>query len=429
MKVKTIMLEHDTLDNVRSLCASDDTLLVVRPENKIVELCKSAIHKRLYQKVNVDAEYDAIRAYFAAMCQDEGYLQELDRTIDEVAHYLTQGMTIRMDYDSLINLVMSKFTALCARAVAAVCGCAFVDGTDLIVCDDESGVTSVNWDKTAELMHQHCDGMKCGAVSGGYGRSPLGYCLEIGRGGTELMASAMAYILKAECVEYYAHRNGIQGLRSMSYQEAALFLSSDEANEVHALALWYASKAGIDMYVKDIRNVALPGTCITASPVTHEDGVVTGVTSNCGLSLITIYGIGLMGSIGISSAIFGAISQKGINIRFISQSSVEYSISLAVSQANSSQAMEAIRELLAQPRYVAFRDVLCIDQQVGIVSVCGNRMRKVPGISGKVFSALGNEGISIIAASQGGEEMSISIVVSESEAERAVQAIRKAVMP
>ena len=67
---------------------------------------------------------------------------------------------------------------------------------------------------------------------------------------------------------------------------------------------------------------------------------------------------------------------------------------------------------------------MVLNQAVGIVTVFGSKMRNLPGTSGAVFAKLGEAGINIIASAQGGEELSISLVVSEADTDRAAQLLR-----
>ena len=92
--------------------------------------------------------------------------------------------------------------------------------------------------------------------------------------------------------------------------------------------------------------------------------------------------------------------------------------------SDSEKAVDAIKAMISKRQMLSFKDILVVGKEVCIVSVCGGRMRNVPGISGKVYTALGNAGISIIAASQGGEELSISIVVDASQKDAAVAALK-----
>jgi aspartokinase len=63
---------------------------------------------------------------------------------------------------------------------------------------------------------------------------------------------------------------------------------------------------------------------------------------------------------------------------------------------------------------------------IAIVAVVGDRMQGTPGIAGKVFAALGDSGVNVIAISQGSSERNVSMVVAEAEAAEAVRAIHRA---
>ena len=58
----------------------------------------------------------------------------------------------------------------------------------------------------------------------------------------------------------------------------------------------------------------------------------------------------------------------------------------------------------------------------------GAGMAGTPGIAGKLFSALGNEGINIVAIAQGSSECSISVVVGTDDVAMAVQEIHKLIV-
>ena len=70
-------------------------------------------------------------------------------------------------------------------------------------------------------------------------------------------------------------------------------------------------------------------------------------------------------------------------------------------------------------------DVMVVNREVAIITVYGSRMKNIPGVSGKVFSLLGNAGVNVIAAAQGGEELSISIVIEVSDLDKAQKALKE----
>jgi aspartokinase/homoserine dehydrogenase 1 len=113
------------------------------------------------------------------------------------------------------------------------------------------------------------------------------------------------------------------------------------------------------------------------------------------------------------------MSSAGVNVRFISQSCSEYSLSFAVRSEDADIAEAEISRRVSGTG--DYDDVMLLRRSIGIVTVYGDRMKNVAGTSGKVYSALGSEGISVVAAAQGGEELSISIAVDLKDADKAAK--------
>ncbi|MBR4775123.1 MAG: hypothetical protein IK008_03395 [Bacteroidales bacterium] len=108
-----------------------------------------------------------------------------------------------------------------------------------------------------------------------------------------------------------------------------------------------------------------------------------------------------------------------MNVRFIAQTSSEYSISFAVRDSDAAAAQEALHGLFRDNPLLPLDDVVVLNHAVGIVTVFGSKMRNLPGTSAAVYDKLGGAGINIIASAQGGEELSISLVVDADDAEKA----------
>ena len=95
-----------------------------------------------------------------------------------------------------------------------------------------------------------------------------------------------------------------------------------------------------------------------------------------------------------------------------------------MAEADKDRAGKAIRGLFKDNPLLPLDDVVVLNQAVGIVTVFGSRMRNLPGTSGAVFGKLGAAGINIIASAQGGEELSISLVVDEADTDKAVTLLK-----
>jgi predicted amino acid-binding ACT domain protein len=68
-------------------------------------------------------------------------------------------------------------------------------------------------------------------------------------------------------------------------------------------------------------------------------------------------------------------------------------------------------------------DSITSSAETAVVTVVGAGMRHTPGLAGRIFTALGQAGVNVIAIAQGSSECSISLVVLASEADEAVRAV------
>ena len=150
---------------------------------------------------------------------------------------------------------------------------------------------------------------------------------------------------------------------------------------------------------------------------------ISGVVVEQDLDLVTVYGTGLLGRVGASSAIFSALAKVGVNVKFIAQTSSEYAITFAVRAQDSEKVSEVINGFVVNNPLIPLDDVMVVNREVAIATVYGSKMKSIPGVSGKVFSLLGAAGVNVIASAQGGEELSISVVLDVKDLGRARKAL------
>ncbi|HMB21455.1 MAG TPA: ACT domain-containing protein, partial [Anaerolineales bacterium] len=67
-------------------------------------------------------------------------------------------------------------------------------------------------------------------------------------------------------------------------------------------------------------------------------------------------------------------------------------------------------------------------EEVAIITVVGAGMRHIPGVSGRIFSQLGNNDVNVLAIAQGSSEVSISLVVDTADTENAVKALHELIV-
>lgn len=413
MIVKAFVLKQHSIGKIASMCAPG-TIAVIRPQRTIEGMFREAVRKTIQEKKSAKEDLDAIREYFLAMAVTPAYKETVEMTVDTVSTYLREAMYVQTASVAIEDYVMAKCARLCAEAVNQYVRGKLLDGTELMICtSDAKGEQHFDWNASEQQISTRCTGDGPLVISGGYGRLTSGYVVRVGKDGAHLMAALIATVFKADTIELYVEAHGVEGLSAITYDEAAHYCASERA-PFSSSALWPAKNAGIPILVKDIEDETFDGTLISTGSA-HK----TAVLADKNLDLITVYGTGLLGRVGMSGAIFSCLATVGVNVRFIAQTSSEYSISFAIRSEEKERALKAIRGLFKANPLLPLDDVVVLNKSVGIITVFGSRMRNLPGTSGAVFSALGAAGINIIASAQGGEELSISVVVAAKDVDKA----------
>jgi aspartate kinase len=144
---------------------------------------------------------------------------------------------------------------------------------------------------------------------------------------------------------------------------------------------------------------------------------------------VTIEGRGMLGVPGIAARAFAAVASTGTSVPMISQASSEQSICFVVPQTSAGRVVSELRHTFE--RELARQDIESIWAQddIVVVTVVGAALRQTPGIGGRIFTALGNGDINVIAIAMGSSECSLSLAVDAPQARRAVQQIHKLLEP
>ena len=419
MLVKSFVLRRDSFNAIVCQCIPG-TIAVVRPEKELVDLFRAVIYKMVVEKQSAEYEIADVKAYLNTVSDNKEYQQKKTEFIEYVQDYLHKATNYNVPVDAIEDYILAQCAYLCAQAVALSAKVEVIDGRDLVICHQKEKGPIFDWAATSKEIVERCKGKSHLVISGGYARTPHGEVVGIGKGGANMMAALVASALKADSIVFYVEGEGINGITSMTYDEAAHYCASKIAPFPSA-ALWPAKQAGIPIVVKCIQHPDFAGTMISSSENVGKE--VSGVIVDYDLDLVTVYGTGLLGRVGASSAIFTSLAKAGVNVRFISQTSSEYAITFAVSAKDSEKVSEVINALVVNNPLIPLDDIMVVNREVAIITVYGSRMKNIPGVSGKVFSLLGAAGVNIIASAQGGEELSISVVLDVNDLDKAQKAL------
>jgi aspartokinase/homoserine dehydrogenase 1 len=359
---------------------------------------------------------------------------ELSRTLDGVE-------ILRELSPRILDYIMSFGERLSASLIAAVLTARgipaeYLDTRSLIVTDDQHGAAHFFPEETYARIRSRLKKKSPLQIATGFiGATPEGITTTLGRGGSDLTAAIFGAALGAEAVEIWTDVDGILTadprlvrdaflIDTISYVEA-MELSHFGAKVLHPPTVRPALEKGIPILIRNTFNPHSAGTRIIndAAPGNYA---IRGISSLGQITLIRLQGSGMVGVAGFSSRLFSALARKKISVILITQASSEYSICFAVAPRDGKAATAAIMEEFAGEIAAAAIDAPVVEEDLSIIAVVGSRMKSTSGISGKVFHALGRNGVNVIAIAQGSSELNISAVINRQDEAKAMNAIHEA---
>lgn len=344
--------------------------------------------------------------------------------------------------DRTLDRLMSFGELLSSRLLAAYLktqGVAHLwhDGRQLIRTDSRHGFATVDSETTNQQIQAFVAAQPCQiyVVPGFIGSDARSVTTTLGRGGSDYTAAIFAAALAAERLEIWTDVSGMmtadprlvtlaRPIPRISYQEA-MELSHFGAKVLYPPTVQPVRSQGIPLWIKNTFAPQDEGTLVEVNPPANKD-VVRGLSSIAQLALLNLEGSGMVGIPGFSRRLFGALAQQRINVILITQSSSEHSICVAVRAADAELAQKAVDEEFTAEIATGKVEPLRCENDLAIVALVGDNMRNHPGISGRMFSALGQNGVNIRAIAQGSSERNISAVIRAADVRKAINVLHEA---
>ena len=313
-----------------------------------------------------------------------------------------------------------------------------VDATQLIETDGRHGNAAPDFARsevaTRSVLIPQLEKDVIVVVPGYIGNGPDGHVVTLGRGGSDLTATVLGRALAARNVTLWKDVAGVMTAdpRLVPGARVVPFLDVREASEL----AYYGAKVlhprtlmpllgGTTLRLRPFADLAAHGTSIIAGR-SVKGAPVRAISGMPDQAMITVSGSGMLGIPGVAARVFGALAHAHVSVSLISQASSEQSICFTIPGNRADEITAYLREDLRQE--LARHEIEDITVQSGLttIAVVGSGMAHMPGIAARVFGAVADASVNVIAIAQGATERNISFVVDDRQGGDAVRAVHSA---
>ncbi len=309
----------------------------------------------------------------------------------------------------------------------------YLDSSQIIITRTVNGKEDVNRSVTNKnILENWNKDYKITVAPGFISKSEKGYATTLGRGGSDYTAAIYAAALDASILEIWTDVSGIytadprkvkdaQPLEKMSYKEA-LELSNLGAKVIYAPTVQPVLEKNIPMVILNTFRPDDKGTLVTVE--TDSSKPIKSFSTMDNIAMLTFTGTGLVGNSGIAGRLFNAL--KDVNVIIISQACSEMSISVVISAADAQKAVNAINEEFDFEIRKNYIKPITAETGYSILAMVGEGMKNAAGMTGKAFTALGENNINIHLIAQGSSELNVSIVIKTEDSSKALNCLHEA---
>ena len=421
------MADATQFAKVKSIVESDESRRVVvvsaagkrfKDDHKLTDLLYLC-HAHLKYGVSCDSVYQMIVDRYTAI-RDELHLNvDLESEFAALRRKMDKGIS----QDELV----SRGEYFAAKLMAAYLGFAFLD-SELWLKFKLDG--SVDQEATYEALRHAAEGRKV-VIPGFYGTMPDGSIKTFSRGGSDITGALAAAALDADVYENWTDVSGFlmadpkivpdpEPIERITYSELRE-LSYIGAQVLHEGTIFPVREKHIPLNIRNTNQPDHPGTMIRESFEEVEmpgDRFITGIAGKKDFSVITVTKNGMSSELGILRQMLEVLEKYQVNVEYL-PSGID-SVSLVVA---SDKAQPCLYQMMGDLQKAVKPDSIHVTDNMAIVAAVGRKMAFKPGISGKIFATLGENGINIRMITQGPEELNIIVGVDNKDFASAIRVL------
>ncbi len=279
----------------------------------------------------------------------------------------------------------------------------------------------------ATRIKRHLNEGKIVVVAGFQGMNDEGDIVTLGRGGSDTSAVALAAILGCPC-EIYTDVNGLYSIDPRKYpaakklDTASYDLVMEMANQgskvMEPRSVEIAKKYGVPLYIgQSLQPKPQYGTIVMNNQLTLEDKVISGISINENVCMVTLRDIP---AASITGEIFNLINKYEINVDMINQS-IGTNNNLVLSFSCNKDDLHLVDKMAADNAGIFGK--LTLEKQTDLVkiSLVGVGMASHFGVATRVFNVLNNVKVPFYQITT--SEITISLTVDAAKLGEAIPAL------
>jgi len=414
----TSMADAQQYQKVRDIVRADPARRVVvvsaagkrfPDDNKITDLLYLC-HAHLQYGVSFDSIFDTIRSRYLAIRDELGLKTDLEREFDALRRKMLSGISREE--------LVSRGEYFSALLMAEFLGFDFIDAAKWLSFRYDG---TVDQEKSYPAL-QALVTEKGAVIPGFYGLMPDGKVRTLTRGGSDITGALAAAALNADVYENWTDVSGIlmadprivdhpKTIERATYSELRQ-LSYSGAQVLHEMTVFPVREKNIPLNIRNTNEPDHPGTLISDEFVDQKNNqrFITGIAGKKDFSIVTISKKGMAGAVGTLRAIVEIFEDNTVPICY-TPTGIDV-ISLVVPTEKLTPHLYTVTDEL---RTKIHPDSIKVADNIAIVAAVGRKMAYRAGTSGKIFAALGEQGINIRMISQGPDELNILVGVDEKD--------------
>ena len=422
------MADAKQFEKVKSIVQADPSRKVVvvsaagkrfSDDHKLTDLLYLC-HAHLKYGVACDSVFDMIRSRYMEIRDELGLKTDLESEFDALRKKMDKGIS----QDELV----SRGEYFAARLMADYLGYDFLD-SELWLRFKLDG--TVDQEVSYEALSRAASGRRV-VIPGFYGAMPDGSIKTFTRGGSDITGALAAAALDADVYENWTDVSGFLmadprivkdplPIERITYSELRE-LSYIGAQVLHEGTIFPVREKNIPLNIRNTNQPDHPGTMIRESfdelEESKDSSFITGIAGRKDFSVITITKNGMSNEVGTLRRILEILEKYQLVVEYLPSGIDSVSLVVAADKLRPCQ-----YQILGEIQKNLKPDTIHVTEDMAIVAAVGRKMAFKPGISGKIFAALGENGINIRMITQGPEELNIIVGVDNKDFAGAIRVL------